>query len=138
MLEVSVVIAIISILSVGSLFVLIRPGDTAADWTRLSEAYNRQRLIAVTTRTPMALELTKEAWTTEIWDGGGPDGAWQTSDAPRNWDSDVTSPNAPLPLRVVFLPSGRASGLNLLFTRPDGTVITCAASGWGELLCTGP
>jgi len=132
-----VVIAIVSILSAGSLF-LLTPAETRnADWRHLGEAYERQRLSAVSARTPMAIELTPETWVAQIWDRREPAPHWRALGDPHEWSGVIESPDA-FPQRIVFLPTGRASGLDLRFTKADGTLVTCSASQWDDFVCADP
>ena len=134
LIEVMVVVAIVSILSAGSLFLLTRPGLSPPDWQRLTQAYQSQRVAAVTGAKPMALEITQAHWIPQIWDGRDADAPWTNLDEPRPWAVPPSGANS-LPVRVVFLPTGRASGLELRLPRADGTTALCRADQWEALSC---
>lgn len=135
LIEVMVVIAIVSILSAGSLFLLARPTSTASDWQALRRAYEAQRLAAVTSGTPMALQLSAGGMTRAIWQGAAAKENWLALSEPRAW-ARVPQALETQGLQVVFLPSGRASGLTLRFQGSDGSLTTCKAAQWEALSCT--
>lgn len=135
LIEVMVVVAIVSILSAGSLFLLARPGASVPDWKRLERAYQNQRVAAITGAKPMALSLTAAHWTPQIWQGADADTPWSNLAEPRPWSVPPAAPDT-LPQRVIFLPTGRASGLELRLPRADGTAILCRANGWEALSCS--
>lgn len=133
LIEVIVVIAIVSILSLGSLFLMRPSGQQDADWRRLSATYDRLRHEAITTQMPLALELSKEGWRSAQWNAGK--SAWESAEEPSAWQANLAQP-AVLPLRVVFLPSGLASGLTLRFDLSNGGSVSCAASQISALSCS--
>lgn len=142
LVELLVVVAILSVLSLGAALAVGRaPGSRSAGDTRLfAEQFDGMRTRAVLGRAATGLELTPRGWQLARFDPGT--GRWYISDRVMRWrggpryarhgltgasflfDAD-DGPD------ITFLPSGRATPVQIRFSSAED----CRSDGFGPLEC---
>lgn len=145
LVEVMIVVAVLSVLSVAAGLSVGRTGPVREnDAEAFATAYEAGQLAAILARHPRALALTDTGWTPLEPDPDAP-GGWRTAGPERAlvgaWREGATG----APLRsavvgaetqadVVFLPDGQTTPVDLRFIARAGER-RCAADGWGTLAC---
>lgn len=133
LVEMLVVVAILSVLSVGASLPLSRAGGSVTqDGAALAADVARLRQLAILSDRSHALILSQSGWTKQRrsadgWSGVGEPGMFSTARA-------AVDPDAPV--RLILLPDGRMTPTDILLS--DGnTVLECRSDG-AEVLTCGP
>ena len=132
LIEVAVVIAMLSVLSVGSMLALRDTGETQwVDSARLLETHASMRRTAVLTGRPISLLVTAKGQQQQTWQPHlDPTQPWAESGVFIPFEAPVAfDPPAPQH-RIVFLPTGQITPVRI---RISGT--TCHTGLWEPLTC---
>ena len=138
LMELMIVVAILSILSLGAMLsVGARGADRISDVTRFRGQYQDMRDQAVLSRQVLSLTLGAQgmqrwAYNGADWVADGPAIALRGHQQARpGYGAEVTGTGD---LRIVALPDGRSSAFAVELE--DGaTSWRCDTDGWGELIC---
>ncbi len=142
LIELMVVVAILSILSVGATFAVGGPKrGTTTDLGAITSLFAELRSDAVITGSPRSITFAPNL--VQAWKGDD-QGNWQTIGSAQRLRATLAltagtgtqrnDDQARDSIRVVLLPSGRTSAFDLtLTTRNDGWA--CTTDGWGPLEC---
>lgn len=145
LVEVMIVVAVLSVLSVAAGLSVGRSGPAhEGDADAFAAAYEAGRLAAILARHPRALALTDTGWTPLEpdpeaqggWRTAGPEralaGAWRDGATGAPLRSAVAA--AETQADLVFLPDGQTTPVDLRFIARAGER-RCIADGWGALAC---
>ncbi len=145
LVEVMIVVAVLSVLSVAAGLSVGRTGPgQEGDAQGFAAVYESKRLAAILARHPQALALTDTGWTPlEIdpevpgaWRAAGPEralaGAWRDGATGAPLRGAVAGAAAQADL--VFLPDGQTTPVDMRFIARAGEM-RCTGDGWGALAC---
>lgn len=134
LVELMVVVAIVSLLSVTAVLGVNRPGGGARDTDamRLADLHTLLREQAVMAQTVLGLSVTPEGYRRVRRDA---DGAWRADGTASDWRGTATleRPFAAETV-VVFLPNGHSTPVRVRL-RGDGTLASCESDGWEPMTC---
>lgn len=145
LLEVMIVVAVLSILSVAAGLSVGRSGPAReADADAFAASYAAGRLAAILSRHPQALALTDTGWT-RLEPAPDLPGGWRAAGGERAlagaWRAGATGAalrsavaQAPAQADIVFLPDGQTTPVDLRFITRTGER-RCSGDGWGVLEC---
>ena len=137
LVETVVVVAILSLLSVGGVLALRDTGASDADPRNLTRALEEARREAVLSRRPVALLLSTDGVQPQRY-AGGDQGPWEDVAGRFPWQSPPAFETAAQHLRIVILPSGQTSPVRLRWSGlGQGRTRVCTIPAWESMTCTG-
>jgi type II secretion system protein H len=133
LIELTVVVAILSVLSV-SVSLALRERPTTTDATRFARAYELAKSQAIHSGARHGLSMTRTTFSS----GTFRDGAWQSAAQAQSFDGTATLRLASAPdpegPTLVFLPTGQTTAFELDLTATQNRQ-TCRTDGWAPLTC---
>lgn len=133
LVELMVVVAILSLLTLTAALGVNRPRASSQDWARFESIHDRLREQAVMGGETLGLRLSETGYRRLRRDAAG----WQEEGPAGAWSGAVRMELPAGPDRLlVFLPSGRATPARLAFAG-EGVATVCESDGWGPVSCAG-
>ena len=137
LVEMVAVVAILSLLSVGSVLALRDTGASDVDPRTLTRALEEARREAVLSRRPMALLLSADGVQPQRYVGGDQE-AWEDVTGRFTWHIPPAFETAAQSLRIVILPSGQTSPVRLRWSGlGQGRSRVCTIPAWESMTCRG-
>jgi type II secretion system protein H len=134
LIELTVVVAILSILSV-SVSLTLRGRPATADATKFTRAYDLARSKAIHSGQRHGLVVARQSFSAAHFLGG----QWETSAQEQAFDGAATVRvvNAPVSdaPTLVFLPTGQTTAFEIDFSTAQNRQ-TCRTDGWAPLSCS--